>query len=361
MSDLAKWRVHGPVRSVKTSFAEWDLAQEQWSAHGYTEAIFRLDGKLEDVRCFNPDGSTAQYTTYLYNQAGLLIETQFWMGDSLQNQTFLSYDDAGRHVETVSLKLGGKRQVAETSTYDGQGRKTTVQFLHHPEGGATCTVPSPSGGGCPISYWIEAAEQGISAPGATTMTTIHAASQLPVEVLFHDAQNTLVARVVLARDDVGRLVKTEFGFGDRSPFSEAVAQGASIGVPMAEILGKVLGPARTVSTTTYAYDEHGLRVERAIRMGLLSEQRTTFRYDDHRNPIEESTVHEGREYGADEQGELHVTKERSHSQHTRFEYRYDEQANWTERVVWSRLEPNPNFERRNAERREINYHAGAEG
>jgi len=60
----------------------------------------------------------------------------------------------------------------------------------------------------------------------------------------------------------------------------------------------------------------------------------------------------------DEAGKLHVTKENSHKQDVRFEYTYDARGNWTERIVWSRWELYPNFERSNTERREITYYAG---
>ena len=42
----------------------------------------------------------------------------------------------------------------------------------------------------------------------------------------------------------------------------------------------------------------------------------------------------------------------------RSEYQYDAQRNWTERAVWSRLAPNPDFQRSNVTRREITYYAG---
>jgi antitoxin component YwqK of YwqJK toxin-antitoxin module len=130
MSDLAKWKVHGQVRSVKTSFAEWDLAAEEWCGPRYhNEAIFRPDGKLDETRHFNPDGTIAR-TKNLYDEGGLLIETQFWKDDSLQNQTFYTYDEARRHVRTVSLTHDGKEREAETSTYDRRGWKTTVRFLY---------------------------------------------------------------------------------------------------------------------------------------------------------------------------------------------------------------------------------------
>jgi hypothetical protein len=349
VSDLPKWMVHGPVRSVKTGFAEWDLAQEEWRApQHHNEDVFHTDGKLEETRHFNPDGTMAR-TKNLYGESGLLIETQFWMGDSLRHRTFYSYDDAGRQIRTVSLSHDGNRQEAEASTYDSLGRKTTVRYLFPQEGGAH------------TAYSIEGMDHGYGAPGAVNMTTVYDANHLPVEVLFRDAQNALVRRIVFTRDEAGRPLKEECLFGDQPPFPEAEAQGHSGGVPMAEILAKVFGLAQAFSTITYAYNENGLLVERARRIGSLGEERTTFRYDEHRNPIEESTVHEDREYGAYEQGELHVTKERPHTQHTRFEYRYDKEGNWMERVVWSRLEPNPNFECRNVERCEITYHARAAG
>lgn len=42
--------------------------------------------------------------------------------------------------------------------------------------------------------------------------------------------------------------------------------------------------------------------------------------------------------GAVESGDLRLKSERSHTQQTRFEYQYDEEGNWTERVAWSRSE-----------------------
>ena len=30
MTDLSKSQVHGPVKELRTEFAEWDLAKEEW-------------------------------------------------------------------------------------------------------------------------------------------------------------------------------------------------------------------------------------------------------------------------------------------------------------------------------------------
>ena len=52
---------------------------------------------------------------------------------------------------------------------------------------------------------------------------------------------------------------------------------------------QIFGDGPTVSTT-YAYDQKGRRIERQMRMGDLGGHLTTSRYDDHDNPIEETTV-----------------------------------------------------------------------
>jgi len=104
------------------------------------------------------------------------------------------------------------------------------------------------------------------------------------------------------------------------------------------------------------YDQKGRRIERHMRMGDLGGHRTTFRYDDRDIAIEETTVDTVREMQIDNEGNVRSAKETSHTQLARLEYKYDAQGNWTERVVWSRLEPNPNFQRSNVERRQFTYY-----
>ena len=100
---------------------------------------------------------------------------------------------------------------------------------------------------------------------------------------------------------------------------------------MATLLAEVFAN-QTFSTTTYVYDSKGRVVERITRMGNLSEDRTTFRYNDRGDPIEEIDEHHSRGAGLDDHGMTQVTDERSHTSHTRFEYQYDDCANWIERM-----------------------------
>jgi len=84
--------------------------------------------------------------------------------------------------------------------------------------------------------------------------------------------------------------------------------------------------------------------------------RTAYRYNDRNSLIESATEDISRELRIDEEGNIRLAKETSHTHHIRFEYTYAAKGNWTGRVAWSRFEPNPNFERSHRIRREITYY-----
>src|SRR5262249_5188622 len=111
-----------------------------------------------------------------------------------------------------------------------------------------------------------------------------------------------------------------------------------------------------LSEVTYAYDAQGRRIERISRFGTLSEERTTFSYDDRGNAIEETTESHDREINHDEQGALRTTEHAPRRHEIRFEYDYDTQDNWTARVVWSRIDASADFQRSNVERRVVEYY-----
>lgn len=47
---------------------------------------------------------------------------------------------------------------------------------------------------------------------------------------------------------------------------------------------------------------------------------------------------------------------RPEARHASFEYQYDPYGNWTERIVWQRMEPNADERPSNIERRKITYY-----
>jgi YD repeat-containing protein len=344
MSDVAKWKVHGAVETLRTEFATWDLDQQDWQPGRHlTLTSFRPDGTISSTETHNPDGSIVR-SQWLYNDANRLIESNSWFNDGPTNKTVYFYDEAGRYIRTTHLNDDGTQIDSEICTYDSDGKKTKM-----------CVVPVLEGY---VSYGIEGTKHSYGAPGVRTMTTTYDEQDLPTKVLFQGANHNPVMYVTLVRDSVGTLLSEEMHLGGESPFLDLLEQ-----VPLedrektAAMLKKAFGD--TFSSTTYTYDAQSRLIEQMDRMGSLGECRTTYRYDDHDDPIEETSEHRHREANADENGAMQYTSDRLNVQHNRFEYVYDTHGNWTELIVSIQSEPNTDFQRSNIERRVITYHAGS--
>ncbi len=91
-------------------------------------------------------------------------------------------------------------------------------------------------------------------------------------------------------------------------------------------------------------------------MGNLGGDCTTYRYDGHDDPVEETTEHRSREGSFDETGNILYSSDKVSVHHNQLEYRYDSRGNWTERIVSFRPESELNFQRSNIERRTITYY-----
>jgi hypothetical protein len=344
MSDVVKWKVHGAVATLRTESATWDLDQEDWQpARHFTLTSFRPDGSISSSETHNPDGSIA-HSRWLYNGVDRLTESNSWSNDGPVGRAMYFYDEAGRHLRTTHLSDDGTKTDTEICTYDAEGRKTKV-----------CVLPVLEGH---VVYGIEGTEHSYGAPGVRTMTTTYDEKDLPTKVLFLDANQSLVMSVTLVRDEAGRLVNEEMHFGGESPFLNLLEN-----IPLEEreetaaMVKEFFG--ETFSSSTYVYDARGRLIERMDRMGSLGECRTTYRYQDHDDPIEEISESRQREADADENGAMQYTSDRLSVQHNRFEYRYDARGNWTERIVSIQFEQNTAFQRSNVERRVMTYHAGS--
>ncbi len=329
MSDLAQSNVHGPVEALRTEWAEWDPAKQEWHAPKQTALIrFRPDGQIADVEDHGQDGSVSR-TTYIYNEAGQILETRSQTGEGPVSKIIHSYDGSGRIARTIAVDENGTRRESEIYRYDAGGRKTRVQFLPEVEANMA------------YSMEVEGALALFGAGGATTMTTAYDNHGQAAEVLIHDAAHRLLRRLTLTRDSAGRLVKEEVDLGT----------GASFPDTLATIFG-----ANNALSKTYAYDQKGRQVERTMSMGMLGEHRTTFRFDDHDNPIEEIDENSSRDVQMDEQGHPHPHTETTNKQHIRYVYKYDANGNWTAREVGTILEASKEFKRSNIERRQITYY-----
>lgn len=353
MSDLARWELRGPVRTFRTHFAEWNPETgDWWPLKNRSVAMFRPDGQLSEIEHHNPDGSVPREVR-VYDEGDRLTEDQWWANDVLTSRILHTYDAGGRPASSVTVDVDGTKREAELCRYDENGRKTKVVFLSVPESsGASCST-----GSCGTMYGVEGTDAAYSAPGATTSTTTYDERELPSEVTFRDASDAVVCRVVFSRDQDGRVLSERMQFDRQATF---FGQAFEVKVPTdeRESLAKLLSAVfedHTFSLATYAYDEKGRRVETVRRMGQLSEERTTFRYDDYDNPVEQVTVDLSRDMRI-EDVTVKIEERPSHAQHVRFEYQYDAYGNWTERIVWQRMEPNADERPSNIERRTITYY-----
>jgi hypothetical protein len=353
MSDLARWELRGPVRTLRTRFAEWNPEAGNWRPlKNRLVATFRDDGQLSRIEHHNPDGSVPREVR-VYDDAGRLTEDQWWSNDVLTRRVVHTYDVGGRSASAVSVASDGTKHEIERTRYDENGRKTKIVFFSLPEAsGATCST-----GSCGTMYGVEGTDVAYSAPGATTSRTVYDEYDRPSEVSFYDANNALVSRVEFSRDHGGRVLSERMEFGGAGgvlgPAFDANVL-ADERASMMELLETVFDD-QAFSVATYAYDEKGRRFETIRRMGRLSEERVTVRYDDFDNPVEEVRSEASREVRMDD-GVVKTEDRPPLLQHVKFGYRYDAHGNWTERIVSQRLEPNANERPSTIERRTIIYY-----
>ena len=353
MNDPTRWELRGPVRTLQTRLAEWNPETKDWEPLKIRlVATFRPDGLLSEIEHHNLDGSVPREVR-IYDD-GRLAEYQWWANGELTRKILHTYDVSGRPVTSVMIDAQGIERVAERYRYDDNGRKTKVVFLTVPEDGA----PSCSTSSCGMLYGVEGSDAAYSAPGATTSTTTYDERDLPLEVSFHDVNNSSICRVVFARDQDGRPQSERMQFERQATFF-GLANDSGVAIEERESLAQLLPTIfedQTLSLTTYAYDHEGRRTERIRRMGHLSEARTIFRYDDHDNPVEEVTEERSRDMRI-ENGAAKIDERPFRVQYVRFEYQYDTHGNWIERIVWQRGELNREEQRSNIERRTITYYA----
>ena len=199
-----------PRADSPREFAEWNPALGQWQpARGLTIVTFRPDGQVSESEYHNPDGLVARHVR-IHGEGGRLTAEQWWTDGVLTSRTLHTYDVDGRLTSSRAVAADGTQRENERCHYDHSGRKTKVVILPTPE--------SCSAGSCGIHFGIEGTDTAYSAPGATTSTTTYDERGLPSEVIFHDANNAPVCRVLFTRDRAGRLLTERMAFDRPATF-----------------------------------------------------------------------------------------------------------------------------------------------
>lgn len=352
MNDLARWKLRGPVKSLTTGFDTWDAEHADWqpSEHRMVTS-FRSDGKVSASESHNHDGSRT-HSQWHYDGAGRPTECESWTDDGPREKTIYFYDEAGRHIRTVHRDRDGKPTDLEALSYDAEGRMTRVRYLVTPEIAETRNNNRLAAA---TNYREEGATMAYGHPRATTVTITHDRHNLPAQLVFQDAQQHPLVTVVCQRDSAGRLLSEEMRQGEESLLPDMMNHAPPEDRErLAALYQQVFGGG--FSMVSYAYDAQGRLLSRVQRMGTLGENRTTYRYEMSDDPVEERSEDTSREGGLDEQGNVSYSGEHTRTRHSRMDYRYDAQGNWTERIVSSQPESAPGFQLSHGERRSITYY-----
>ncbi|HEY2002330.1 MAG TPA: hypothetical protein VGG80_08425, partial [Acidobacteriaceae bacterium] len=223
MGDLAKWKIHGPVATLRTENAEWDADRQDWKpARYFILTSFRRDGAIDSSETHNPGGSIA-HSRWLYDNAGRLTECDSWMNDEPAQKVLYFYDEAGRPTRTAQLRADGTQTDFETSTYDADGKETKTRVL-------PITAKDPAGNGATsIGYSIEGADYG--------------GADQPARVILEDADHNPLHEVRFTRDASGRPLTVEITMGESqfNDFADRVS--ADHREVAAAVLKQILGDA----------------------------------------------------------------------------------------------------------------------
>jgi hypothetical protein len=311
---------------------------------------------------FRPDGMASgtesryerqtSYSANRYDADGRLTEIESWVDAGPKMRAQFRYDAGGRPAESFLVNANGTRQQTETFSYGIDGRRTRVQF------NMFAALPDDVDSDEP-AWQTFIPHVSSPEPSPQIATVVYDSDHRPAEVLIHSAQHELRYRVTFTRDREGHLLTGETtiaGIGALGPeFEQALAEASPEERAQAEAeLETVFEKFLSVSFT---YDGTGRLLEEVRRMGTLMERVTTHRYDARGALVEETSVE--RSHGVDGDGpDFRETPEQRHEQRTRFEYQYDAQGNWTERVTWSQGDANPEFQRSAVERRAFTYYPG---
>ncbi len=343
MNDRESRKLRGSVRTLRTELAEWDGTRGEWLPPRFVTILtFRTDGQVAEEESHNPDGSIVR-TTRLYDEKARIREADCGTIDGQKTRTIYAYDESGRPISSVHEAADGTSRQLEEISYDASGRQMRRSFVGVP------------GVGLPLKRDFHERRLGYSVPEATTFATVHDEHERLVEIHFEGSDGRPLLRVTLTRDPEGRLLDEASRFAEPGFFvpmdTIPVDERGHLEAALQEVFSD-----NTFSRTTYEYDSKGLLVAQMSRMGVLSEDRTTFEHDDRGNPIVEHSETHSREIGGGVAGQLRIREDAPRWRESRYEYHYDAQGNWLERIASWRTSPTHEFSRSNIERRAIDYY-----
>jgi hypothetical protein len=346
VSAREQWKLRGRVRTCRiqrTWFARQcgaEACETEERCDG-ADLEFHEDGTLSRQSHTNPD-SSEWVIKYEYGyRSGQLTAVRQIREDSATVCTN-EYDGRGRLCRIIDHSAGAGRTM-EKYDYDEAGSKKKTQYVD-------LANQRPD----TLHAWgVQGTDTCYSAPDTAKLTTLYNERDQPVELLFHDASDQLVSRVVFTYDAGGNLIEE----------LQTRAEGAFVNLfkdvspDQLDSLRAMFQSASEPTRIKHRYDHDGRRVETHLRFGLLSDQFKTRSYNEYGEEILETSEEHSRDYGPNAEGQLSPVpaSERVGRSETRFGYEYDEYENWTMKTIEGRSSIDEEFSIFSIEKRTIGY------
>jgi hypothetical protein len=323
MTDRDRYSLRGPARLCahhRTWYARacGPDACETEERSDVTIVEFRPDGLLQRRYYRNPPPHLAEWTSYYEydKESSQLSVERVEEGGKVTFARLLEYDSEHRLLRVTVTDRNGDPRVAESYSYDHDGKKKTSYIDPDLPQQDACCGPM---------FGVEGTDAGYAAPGARVITSIYDGNNRPIEHLFHDSNGELVSRIDLRYDDRGNLVE-EVCTRQKLPV-EITAQ---LNEEQLEAMRKLFVLGRR-----HHYDGQNRRIETSSIAPADDRDKTTFAYNDKGDVISEISESSRSEYDLEERGTITAKPDstRSRRSETRIRYQYDTHGNWTEKIV----------------------------
>jgi len=357
MSDREKAELRGPVKTVVEEQTFSGADGKQW--HTTTTTNYSPDGRLLEARTANPDGS-AWGRSHTYYPDGRPLKTVYGSGKSAPSSevTYL-YDDAQRLVGT---KSGDKIQTRYQ--YDDKGHKSAIETYES-------TPLAPNTAFAP--QW-EGTDLGFATYLGGTVTTTYNDQGVATGAEFRDPQGKLLGHIVRKFDDKGRVISEE-------QFSDAPQEIQFPGEALPEEIRSQLNPEQLKAMSaaaaslmagmqnrvyTYSYDEQGRVTERHRTGGVIGDEVTITKYNEHGDKALERTTSimsplAGMQFSVTDAGAMIPDGPPPPVQpptvyETQYTYQYDSHGNWTELTTAGRSATDAAFGPATTRHRKLTYY-----
>ena len=329
-TDKEKRGLRGLVASVKTETTELTRKDNQcFEKPWLVETVaFDKEGQLLETTFLNsehPDYSSRQ--TFSYDKTGKLEQSFYYLNGKPGGNTLYIYDHENKLVEEISFDADEKRTGKRKVVYHANSEKAEETFFDYTE-----HEPNTS-----YDYGIDANpeyDHSFTAENARLIKTIYDLKGYPTELQFLSETGKLLSKVVFTTDADGRIVKDAQYAGEEFPLS--ISEGTEV---PSEIV-RLFSGEFALSESELVYDNEGRKIEDRMHFGGIHSMRRVFKYDAKGKLIEDATF-EG-------DGTL--------QSRARIEREYDNNDNWTKKLVSSWDKEERVFEPSVVYRRTITYY-----